>query len=709
MTIIQKPVIRGRNYSLYLIVYNQNHKVMNRSRVIYNEPQDVFFSDVLTNRFLDKMKKNAIESNLHSTLSEINSWGNNAPHVKNLLELSHVKDTYVTFEYLVPYNMKRIDCMIYGKGSDSKENVVHIELKQWNNNSVKPAESEGNFDVNDDSDEWYKVNAYTGGSERIVSHPSQQVRGYQKYLEGFISVVSSHEINLSGLAYCYNYRRNGNPSSLYAEKYSKLLGEFRTYSGDEVADLADRIHETLCNGDGFSIFNKMMRSPIMPSRKLMESAADMIDAGNADAFSLIEDQIVAKNMILDKIRNLNDRKRKSVILVKGGPGTGKTVIALNILATLAKKRKRDGSFLNIHFATKSKPLLEGIKNQLPRGSQSKLLFSNVLQFIPANFNEDELDVLLVDEAHRITKSSNNQFTKAEKRTDMLQVDTLLRCAKVSVFFIDDKQAIRYQEIGTSSMITEAAERWNADVEEVELKSQFRCNGCNNYLDWLEEVLYKTDSNKLIDTSFSKEEFDFKVFDSPSSLYDAILEQNSKPGQTARLTAGFCWPWSKTLDNSGNLVKDVHIGEFAMPWETHGEITPPKGYVHWFEWAYKPEGIKQVGCIYTAQGFEFDYIGVIIGKDLVYDKANDRLVTQINETQDPTLNRSRANFDTYVRNIYRVLMSRGMKGCYVYCCDENLAEYFRKLLTSMSGLVDGYDDIKPGRLVADQDDIDSIGY
>lgn len=641
---------------------------MKAGRVIYHETQDQFYTDILTNRYIDKMVAGAESYNIKPGLSEKTSWMNNGPKIRDLLMLSEVKDTYVTFEFNVPYNMKRIDCMVYGKDINGKGNVVHIELKQWANDSVKPSKSAGNFDVEDDN---YEVVAFTGGRNRIVSHPSQQVKGYNDYLINFIEVFSKEDIGLQGLAYCYNYRKNSIPNALYDDRYETLLKEHKTYSGDEVTDLAKDIYKALGGGDGLKIFNRVMHSPIRPSRKLLDSAANMVHEGNANAFSLLADQIVAKNIIFDKIRKLNERKKKSVILVKGGPGTGKTVIALHILAMLASKGKYD-----IHYATKSKSLLEGVKYNLPRGSKAKKLFSNITQFVPSKFEDNQLDVLLVDEAHRITKSANTQFTKAKDRTDMPQVDTLVKCAKVAVFFIDDKQGIRYQEIGSSHMIKECALKFDADIEEVELKTQFRCNGSNNYLDWLEQILY----NEKVTASFTPDEFDFKIFDSPQKLYDAILEVDRTEGKTARLCAGFCWPWSKRPDENGQLVKDVRIGDFAMPWETHGEITtPPPGYVKWFEWAYKPEGIKQVGCIYTAQGFEFDYVGVIVGRDLKYSVINNCLITDITETEDPTLNRSRAKFDEYVRNIYRVLMSRGMKGCYVYFCDKNVEEYFRKHL------------------------------
>jgi len=649
-------------------------------RVIYNAEQTEFFKDVLLNRVADKMLDAAAALNVHPNQSEIASWRNNAPKIKNLIELSGIQNTYVTFEYLVPYYKKRIDCVIYGRGLDNKGNVVHIELKQWSNKGVTPAPSEGNFSIIDDEmlDEnvTYWVNAVTGGGTYTVPHPSQQVRGYDNYLKGFVEVLSEKELGLTGAAYCYNYKRKGSSNiALYDPRYKDLLSQYRTYAGDEVEDLAELLKSTLGNGDGLSVFNKMINSPIHASKKLLDSAANLIHKGNVEAFSLIDDQIVARNIILDKIKRLEKFDKKAVILVKGGPGTGKTVIALHLLALIAGMK---GKNIEVHYATKSKPLLEGVKFNLPKGSSAKLLFHNVTQYVPAICEENGIDVLLVDEAHRMTKSANTQFTKAANRTDLLQVDTLIRAAKIAVFFIDDKQVIRGLEIGSTALIREYAKKYNAKIEEVQLKSQFRCNGSDNYLDWVEQLLY----NQRATAIFEKEEFDFKIFDTPNDLYNAILEKNSLPQTTARLCAGFCWPWSNHLDSNGNLIKDVKIGSFAMPWETHGNIKkPPKGYVKWYEWAYKSEGIKQVGCIYTAQGFEFDYIGVIVGKDLIYNNYTGLIETDIKASEDPVLKRSGPKVDEYIRNIYRVLMSRGMKGCYVYFCDKPLRHYVEQRLKS----------------------------
>ena len=389
-------------------------------------------------------------------------------------------------------------------------------------------------------------------------------------------------------------------------------------------------------------------------------------------FALLNEQIVARNTILSKVRSARKKNEKSVILIKGGPGTGKTVIALHILAEIAKSKHER----KIFFSTKSKPLLEGIKNRLGKGNTAKLLFTNLNQFIPSRVDENSVDVLIIDEAHRIGKTPNNQYTKSFDRTDLQQVETLIRASKTSIFFIDDKQVIRNAEIGSSELIKEFALKYNCSIEEVELISQFRCNGSDNYLDWLESLLGYTNDKRILKPS---DNYDFKVFNSPTTLYNELLIKN-QGDVTSRIVAGFCWEWSKKPDENGDLVKDVKIGEFEMPWETHGDISkPPVGYVKWYEWAYLAEGVKQVGCIYTAQGFEFDYIGVIIGKDVKYDKENDCLIGDITQTKDPTLKKGKENFDEYVKNIYRVLMTRGIKGCYVYCVDPEVQKYIESRL------------------------------
>jgi DUF2075 family protein len=361
------------------------------------------------------------------------------------------------------------------------------------------------------------------------------------------------------------------------------------------------------------------------------------------------------------------KKEREICYYYGGPGTGKSVIALNILADAAVRKK------NVLYGCKSKPFIEGLKRMV--GPDARIIFSNLYRFVPNKTEENEFDILLIDEAHRVEKRSNHQYTRPDDRSDMPQMDQLVRCAKTAVFFIDDKQNVRSSEVGSSDLIREAASRYGAGVHEVTLETQYRCMGSNDYLLWIESVLGYSDEERL----FRKDDmFDFRILSSLEEIMDILLEKEKEKPNSARMTAGFCWPWSTKTDVNGDLVKDVRIGDFAMPWETHDKVGRiPKGYVRWYEWAYRPEGIKQVGCIYTAQGFEFDYVGVIIGNDLCVDKTTGKLSADINATKDPMLKRSADSFEKHVKNIYRTLLTRGMKGCYVYFTDKHTEEYFRE--------------------------------
>jgi len=570
--------------------------------------------------------------------------------MRDVIEIAELRDNMVVLEYEIPYNQSRLDCLLFGKDSNKTETVVLIELKQWT--YVDALEDEGN----------YKVETFTGGDFRIVSHPSQQVKGYSSYLYDFVDEFENHPpLNLFSCSYCHNYTRQDGVG-LFDPIYTKILSEFPVYCKEDTKLIAERIKELLINGDGLQIFNRFMQSRIRPSKKLLDNVRGIIKENVR--YSLINEQLIAKNIIWSKIRKTSNKKiQKSVVIVKGGPGTGKSVIALNLLAEVAEKGK------NVMYACKSKSFRDGLKNLV--GGRAGNLFTNLYAFLPAKIPENSIDVILIDEAHRIEKTSNYRYLAKEYQTEMSQVDQLIRAAKTIVFFIDDNQVVRAGEIGNTNLILESATKFNAKIDTVELYSQFRCMGSNDYLEWIEYVLGYTSIERKFN---SNDLFDFEIVGSPQELYSLLEEKEKKLPNSARLTAGYCWEWSKPLP-SGFLVNDVKIGDFEMPWETKGE-TAVGIYPAWFEWAYKPNGFKQVGCIYTAQGFEFDYVGVIIGDDLIYDKSTDSLKCDITKTHDPTLRRDKINFEKYVKNIYRVLLTRGIKGCYVHFTNKETEEYFR---------------------------------
>ncbi len=739
------------------------------SRVAYSATKDVFVKDVILNQFIPKMREGARLNHIGSGDSEIRSWQSNAPSVRNLLELSQISnDVIVSFEYKVP-NGGRIDCMLYGEGNNGLKNVIHIELKQWGNNSVCELYDTGVF----------KVDAFTGGSYRAVCHPSQQVLNYQTHLLNFVEELNADDTNLEGLAYCYNYDSNATPNALYAKHYRAILDQHRLYSGNEIEKLASRIHELLCNGSGLEIFNRVTTSRIRQSKTLLDAAANMFKG--ITEFSLLDDQITASETIFAEVRNASKKKGKTVIIVKGGPGTGKTVIALHVLAQMAQ----EGRASNMYFTTRSKALRESLRERLQNIAlqdghklNASDLISNIFHFKPHYFEESEVDLLLVDEAHRVQKSANYMGDKFFEQTYLSQVTSLIYCSKVCVFFIDDKQAIKTDEIGNSDDIEAAARNYAnsiadyassdfyqkiqknkkalskaesdrvklaahpipenygkiakldakiselrreitkedciADVKttlstpikiiQLELKSQFRCNGSDNYLDWLDEVLYKP--YDLVKTSFSNQEYDFQIFGTPQALYDKIKSLDNPDGhpkQVARIAAGYCWRWSTQLAPDGDLVKDVKIGEFEMPWETNNVRARGQFRDKYASsadtWAIEPQGINQVGCIFSIQGFEIDYIGVILGPDIQYDSASDCLIGQIGNNVAVQSSDS-LEYTRHIRNAYRVLMSRGKKGCFVYCCNPEVAAFLERCQRKQAEIVE----MNTGVLMAAEEDL-----
>ena len=727
------------------------------SRVLYSANSRDFSRDVLTHQFIPKMKEGAQLYHVGITPAEEMSWEANSHQIKDLIEVASLPaDTYVSFEYRVPHGPMRIDCMLYGKDSDGENNVIHLELKQWSNATVHELYPTGVFD-------YQEVEALTGRHFRSVAHPSHQVEKYQEHLENYVEVFED-DCHLKGMAYCYNYRSDGDPLALYADHYRTLIDRYPLYSGDQVVKLAERLNTMLCLGRGLDVFNKVQNSAIRPSKNLLNAAANIFRG--VTEFALLDDQLTASQTIFGEIeRSRRHPEDKTVIIVKGGPGTGKTVIALNILARLAN----EGQYTNSFFTTRSTNLRHTLRLKLKQvqvnnGQQACAgdLIRDIFDFKPHNFTEGEVDVLLVDEAHRMGNSANFQTDRIEEGTQLSQTISLMYCSKVCVFFIDDKQAITNTEIGTATNLRDAAEhyrerlvadeaidkfikniqdskcklpkllskrdelladranlspvnfqnslnalekninesrRWiakepnMADVKstfkgkvriiEYELKSQFRCNGSDNYLDWLDETLYRPYKN--VQTTFSKDEYDFRVFASPTEMYEEIRRQNAQDGTTARIAAGYCWGWSGDLMPDGDLPKEVVIKDsdgniiFEMPWETKKNKRPRGEFRNMYAssaetWAIEPGGINQVGCVFSIQGLELDYIGVIIGEDMDYDAERDCLVVIPGKTRSVPLG---DEADTYVRNIYRVLMSRGKRGCFVYSCNPGVAEYLQK--------------------------------
>lgn len=375
-------------------------------------------------------------------------------------------------------------------------------------------------------------------------------------------------------------------------------------------------------------------------------------------FNLVDDQITAYNAIKYRVKQLSKIKQKSVVIVKGGPGTGKSVIALEVMGELMRQGRA------VFHATGSSAFTNTLRKIV--GPRARSLFKFFNSFTVAEPNS--IEVLVCDEAHRIRENSSNRYTPKTQRTDVPQIDELLSVAKLSIFFIDEYQIVRPNEIGNVKLIRDAAIKAGVDaedIEEFELTTQFRCSGSDAYLQWLDNLL---DIRPSGIAKFDPK-MEFKIFDDPQKMMIQIRKRNAEKSNSARIAAGFCWPWSNP-NPDGSLVNDVKIGNFAMPWE--------KKDAFW-KWATDDSGMEQVGTVYTAQGFEFDYIGVIFGKDLVYRKGVN-WISQPENSHDSAAKRGNDQFTTHLKHVYRVLLSRAHRGVYVYFLDKETKEYFRDQLT-----------------------------
>ena len=612
-----------------------------------------FIQDSIRNEIATKLKNAFFEYYRYNpSPAEINSWRNSLKEISDVFVEADLTDHGIILEYQLPLTSKRLDCLISGKDKFEKDNAVIIELKQWSKCSEASGDNE--------------VLTWVGGDEREVLHPSVQVAQYTMYLQDTQTAFYSDEnpdenpVFLSSCTYLHNYSY-APEDVIFSDKFSDIIKSYPLFTADNTDGLKEFLLDKLENGEGLEVLKKIENGKYKPSKKLMDHIGNLIKG--KPEYTLLDEQLVVFDKVLSCVKNDFFDDQKKVVIVKGGPGTGKSVIAINLMSSLLL----DG--YNAHYATGSRAFTETLRKIVGmRGSAQFKYFNSYM-----NEEQNSLDVLIADEAHRIRKTSNNRYTPRENKSEIMQIEELINVAKVLVLFIDDDQVVRPDEIGSVEFIKEYAKKNNCQVFEYELEAQFRCNGSDGFVNWINNTLGIKKTANVIWTQ--KEEFDFRIMSSPEELETSIIEQIND-GFTGRLTAGFCWSWSQP-NRDGTLVDDVVIGNFTRPWNAKQDAKRlAKGIPKASLWAYDPTGMKQVGCVYTIQGFEFDYVGVIFGKDLMYNFDTQRWEGHQEYSEDSVVKRSKDRFTDLVKNTYRVLLSRGMKGCYVYFMDKDTENFFK---------------------------------
>lgn len=580
--------------------------------------------------------------------TERQAWQNSMNFVYHRLNASKIPhDCGVLIEYVIPTTLKRMDFVLSGYNGAREKQVLIVELKQW---------SEAKLSNTPDL-----VRTRLGGSEVETPHPCYQAYSYLRFLQDLHEGFAKKEIYGRSCAYLHNYKPATVNEPLLDKRYQGLQKEAPLFLHCDNEKLEQYLASHLHSGDGASILDMVEAGPFRPSKRLIDEVANLYE-GNS-AFVMLDEQKVAYENILSAVLKKGSKKR--TIIVKGGPGTGKSVISMNAFGHLIR------SELNVRFVAPNAAFRNVTKNALvkksKRGTKATLdnLFSGSASFYQCN--ENTFDALIVDEAHRLKGKGAYQYFGES------QVEDVLKASRVNVFFVDDDQRIRKDDIGTVASIRAAAEKFKSEVLEFELTSQFRCSGADGYLQWLSDALGIKETGNF--DGWDPSAFQFKICSTPGEVLDQIRAKNQE-GLRARMLAGYAWNWS-TEGNANGQINDVDIPEhsFSMPWNGR-DISQT--------WAVHPEGVGQVGCVHTSQGLEFDYVGVLVGKDLQFDPEQGRLWASWSDYKDTTgkkgLKNDPATLTQYVSNIYKILLSRGMKGCFVFFQDPNLEAYFRQRLS-----------------------------
>ncbi len=617
--------------------------------IVYQADKKQFLSDAFERDIEDIVGEQFLRKTGHRVgHSEMMSWRESLLRFATVLDDDDLPDDMgVAVELHIPQSAKRIDVTLSGLDSGGGKHAVIVELKQWETAQA--------------TDKDAIVRTHLGGALREVVHPSYQAWSYASLLRHFNEAVYGGRIEVAPCAWLHNYRRDGViDSSLYG-RYTERAPLFLKGPAERTA-LREYIQRHVQRGDSGQVLRELVDGRIRPSRALADSLAAML-RGNPEFILIDEQKEVFEAARAAALAATTDRPR--VLIVDGGPGTGKTVLAINLLVALVQQR------MNVRYVSKNAAPRRVYESRLV-GSMTRSRFSELFKgsgsFVAAP--ENSVDVLIVDEAHRLNEKSGLYGNLGEH-----QVGELVRAARCSIFFLDEDQRVTLQDVGTKEVIRQfAATKAGVVVAEGRLASQFRCSGSDGYLAWLDDVL---GIRPTANVTLSPGEFDFRVFDTPQELHAAVQARNG--ANKARVVAGYCWPWNSRHDPT---AWDIVIGDgYRRRWnlDQDGSL-----------WIIAPDSIAEVGCIHTCQGLELEVVGVIVGPDLV--ARDGRIVTSpaARARHDKTIRgwktRSRteplavrAQTDRIIKNTYRTLMTRGMKACYVYCTDEPTREYLRSRL------------------------------
>lgn len=620
--------------------------------IIYEATKTEFVSDVTNELLVERLYNSYQEKIGRTSRNEILSWENSLQRMSNVMQDEAIPaDTSVAIEFKIPNTSKRVDFLVAGHDGEH-DHVIIIELKQWS-------------EVEKVSTQDALVMTRFQYGKRKVTHPSYQAWSYATLIEDFNQNVQEQQIVLKPCAYLHNYRKT-EADPLTDPHYADHIAKAPVFTKGEIQKLRDFIKTYVRFGDGNQLIYQIERGKIRPSKSLQDSLSSLLQ-GNQEFVMIDEQKVFFEDAYYLALKSIREN-RKTVMVIEGGPGTGKSVIAINLLVSLINQG------LTAMYVSKNAAPRNVYASRLKgtiKKTQIDHLFKGSGSFTESMKNE--FDVLIVDEAHRLNEKSGLFSNKGEH-----QVKEAIYASKFTIFFIDENQRVTLKDIGSIEVIKNYAEELGAELIEGKLVSQFRCDGSDAYIAWLDDVLQIREADKPNARSI---DYDIRVYDDPNAMLKEIEELNKKNNKS-RILAGYCWEWPKHGRNQTS-EKDIIIPEhdFRISWNLSDSI-----------WAIDQDSVSEAGCIHTSQGLEFDYVGVIIGPDLIYQDGRvttdytkraktDQSLKGIKKIAKDNPEKGQAIADQIIRNTYRTLLTRGQKGCFIFCTDPLLNEYFKKQLAT----------------------------
>lgn len=556
----------------------------------------------------------------------------------------------IAIEYNIPLTNRRVDFILTGKDYNRNNSAIIVELKQWEKAEVTKKDA--------------IVRTYLGKGIHETNHPSYQAWSYAALIEDYNETVRNESIMLIPCAYLHNMK---NGDAIHDSFYENHTNKAPAFIKHDAKQLSKFLSQYIKYGDSDDIMYRIENGVIKPSKNLAESLSKMIQ-GKSE-FLMIDEQKLVYETAID-LAYKSDEKSKKCLIVKGGPGTGKSVVAINLLVEFTNRE------LMTQYVSRNSAPREVFKKKLT-GTRKKTHIDNLFKGSGSYINtpKNTFSVLLVDEAHRLNERSGMYQNMGES-----QIKEIMNASLLSIFFIDEAQRVTLKDVGTVEEIRRRANECNIDVLELELSSQFRCNGSDGYLAWLD---YALEIRTTANMSLEDIDYDFRVFDNPNDLREIIQQKNHKSNK-ARIVAGYCWPW-KSKNNSDEFDIIFPDFDFKAQWNLNND-----GML----WAIADESCEQIGCIHTCQGLEFDYVGVIVGDDLIIRDGKVITCADKRASQDSSIrgykklkkkDPEKANIlaDIIIKNTYRTLMTRGQKGCYIFSNDLETRNYFNKFIPDNS--------------------------